>query len=76
MQRSDGSMEVFPYFGDEKAGPGVRWSADRTQAWRLCCEATNGGAAVEKTSLSIAEAVAMVDEMEVSSTAFLDGAVP
>ena len=32
---ADGEADVGTYHGGEDSGEGVRWSADRTKAWRL-----------------------------------------
>ena len=35
LQRRDGSLDIGVYSSDKRCGVGVRWSADRTQTWRM-----------------------------------------
>jgi hypothetical protein len=70
LQRTDGTLDVFQYINDQRVGQGVRWSADRTKAWRLWTPMTGRtgqsscGSVPEKRSISIAEAVSLVYEIE------------
>lgn len=52
-QYVDGRAEVGRYAGNVDVGEGVRWSADRTTAWRL-----NDGKVVEEISLETADRIA------------------
>jgi hypothetical protein len=52
-QYVDGRAEVGRYQGNVDVGEGVRWSADRTTAWRL-----NDGKVVEEISLDTADRIA------------------
>jgi hypothetical protein len=53
MQRLDGSLDVYWYNADQRQGAGVRWSPERTKAWKL-----EHGKVQKK--LSVAEAVSLV----------------
>jgi len=69
LQRVDGTLEIFQYVNDQRVGQGVRWSEDRTKAWRLWAPKTstgqaNFGSQMEKQSISIAEAVSLDYEIE------------
>ncbi|GAX23210.1 hypothetical protein FisN_21Hh108 [Fistulifera solaris] len=35
IEKEDQSVEVFQFVNDEIVGQGVRWSSDRTKAWRI-----------------------------------------
>ena len=76
LQRTDGTLEVYQYINDSRVGQGVRWSSDRTKAWRLWTPSTGRtgqsgcGSTPEKRSISIAEAVGMVSEIELASAAY------
>lgn len=52
LQKRDGELEIYRYENNSRMDPGVRWSADRTKAWRL-----EGGRI--KKSITIAEAVSI-----------------
>jgi len=52
LQRVDGTLDIGVYFNDVRIGVGVRWSADRTSAWKL-----QGGQVKKK--ITIPEAVAL-----------------
>jgi len=52
LQKRDGELEIYRYENNVRTDPGVRWSADRTKAWRL-----EGGRI--KRSITIAEAVSI-----------------
>jgi len=52
LQKKDGELEIYRYENNVRMDPGVRWSADRTKAWRL-----EGGRI--KKSVTIAEAVSI-----------------
>jgi hypothetical protein len=70
LQWTDGTFDVFQYINDQRVGQGVRWSADRSKAWRLWTPMTGRtgqsacGSLPEKRSISIAEAVSLVYEIE------------
>lgn len=57
LQRTDGSLDIGVYCDDRRCGTGVRWSADRTQAWRMC----DG---VVKKKITVPEAVALDYDMD------------
>ena len=57
LQRRDGSLDVGVYSNDKRCGLGVRWSADRTHAWRML------DGKLQKR-ITVAEAVALDYEME------------
>jgi MORN repeat len=57
LQKKDGELEIYRYENNTRVDPGVRWSADRTKAWRL-----EGGRV--KRSVTIAEAVSIGYECE------------
>jgi len=57
LQRTDGSLDIGVYCDDKRFGTGVRWSADRTQAWRMC----DG---VVKKKITVPEAVALDYDMD------------
>lgn len=52
LQRTDGSLDVGVYINDVRRGIGVRWSADRTLAWKMLDGTI-------KKKITIPEAVAM-----------------
>jgi hypothetical protein len=72
LQRTDGTLDIFQYLNDQRVGQGVRWSADRTKAWRLWQPSTartgqsghGGVSALEKKTITVAEAVSLVYEIE------------
>lgn len=68
LQRTDGSLDVGVYDKDVRTGPGVRWSADRTQAWSML----DG---LVKKKISVAEAVAMDYDIDAAVQALDDGMV-
>ena len=35
FQQLNGSVDIYRYVDDKRAGDGVRWSKDRSKAWRL-----------------------------------------
>ena len=35
LQLLNGTADIYRYVNDERIGDGVRWSKDRTKAWRL-----------------------------------------
>lgn len=57
LQKKDGEVEIYRYENNVRLDPGVRWSTDRTKAWKL-----EGGRV--KKSISIAEAVSIGYECE------------
>lgn len=78
LQRTDGTLEIFQYVNDQRVGQGVRWSGDRTKAWRLWMP-SNGrtgqsgcGSVLEKRSISIAEAVGLVSEIELAAATYAE----
>lgn len=76
LQREDGTVEVFQYVNNERVGQGVKWSADRSKAWRLWIPShhhskrnSNGAGhstavTYEKKAISIAEAVSLTYDIE------------
>ena len=73
LQRTDGTVEIFQYVNDQRVGQGVRWSADRSMAWRLWTPRNrhvqsqskqNNTPTMEKHRLTAAEAVSLVYEIE------------
>jgi hypothetical protein len=77
LQRTDGMLEIFQYVNDQRVGQGVRWSADRSKAWRLWTPSSSGrtGASVSQSSsctvsalqkqkMTVAEAVSLVYDIE------------
>jgi hypothetical protein len=54
LQRVDGSMDVHLYRDDQRTGNGVRWSTDRTKAWKL----------PSKKKIDLVQAVQIVQEIE------------
>ena len=52
LQRTDGSLDVGVYINDVRRGIGVRWSADRTSAWKMFDGTI-------KKKITVPEAVAM-----------------
>lgn len=63
LQSLDGSIDIGIYEKDVPRGVGIRWSADRTQAWRLLDGAV-------KENISIPEAVALNYDIEDATAAF------
>ena len=55
-----GEVEVSGMAADARVGEGARWSADRTQAWRL-----RDGVMVEEVSLEVASSLASALELPV-----------
>ena len=82
MQRTDGTLEIFQYVNDQRVGQGVRWSVDRSKAWRLWMP-SNGGrttshnnktmSALQKQKMTIAEAVSLVYDIEKAAEASMEG---
>ena len=80
LQRTDGTLEIFQYVNDQRVGQGVRWSADRTRAWRLwmpsseVCKVSQGNAptALQKQKMTVSEAVSLVYDIEQASCDGLD----
>ena len=62
LQRTDGSIDVGVYERDVRYGVGVRWSVDRTQAWKLI----DG---IVKQKISIPEAVALDYDIDAAAQA-------
>jgi hypothetical protein len=62
LQRTDGSLDIGVYSCDVRVGVGVRWSADRTQAWKMC----DG---LVKKKITIPEAVALDYDIEAAAVA-------
>mmetsp|Transcript_23521 Transcript_23521/g.44732 ORF Transcript_23521/g.44732 Transcript_23521/m.44732 type:complete len:421 (-) Transcript_23521:164-1426(-) len=60
LQRTDGSLDLYRYEDDRRVGAGVRWSADRTKAWRL--DLVRGSVRAKK--ITVAEAVSLVYQIE------------
>jgi hypothetical protein len=60
LQRTDGSLDVGVYINDVRRGIGVRWSADRTSAWKMF----DG---VVKKKITIPEAVAMDYDIDIAA---------
>lgn len=60
LQRTDGSLDLYRYEDDRRVGAGVRWSADRTKAWRL--DLVRGTVRAKK--ITVAEAVSLVYQIE------------
>lgn len=60
LQRTDGSLDLYRYEDDRRVGAGVRWSVDRTKAWRL--EMVRGTVRAKK--VTVAEAVSLVYQIE------------
>jgi len=57
LQRANGSLDIGVYSNDARIGVGVRWSADRTAAWRML----DGKI---KKRIPVPEAVALDYDME------------
>jgi len=57
LQRTDGSVDIGVYCEDQRFGVGVRWSPDRTVAWKMC----DG---VVKKKITVPEAVALDYDMD------------
>ena len=83
LQKTDGTIDIHQYINDERVGQGVRWSADRSKAWRIWMPAGRGTGQIgnvcvmEKQRISVAEAVSLnyeIDQAVASATA--DLAVP
>jgi hypothetical protein len=62
LQRTDGSLDIGVYSNDVRVGVGVRWSADRTQAWKMC----DG---LVKKKVTVPEAVAIDYDIEAAASA-------
>lgn len=62
LQRTDGSLDIGVYKNDVRFGIGVRWSADRTQAWKL----VDG---IVKKKIPIPEAVALDYDIDAAAQA-------
>lgn len=65
LQRTDGSLDMGVYHHDVRVGVGVRWSADRTVAWKM-----NDGQIKKK--ITIPEAVALDYDIEATARALDD----
>jgi hypothetical protein len=63
LQRTDGSLDLYRYEDDKRVGTGVRWSTDRTKAWRL--DVVRGTVRTKK--ISVAEAVSLVYQIDSGS---------
>ena len=81
IQRTDGALEIFQYVNDQRVGQGVRWSADRSKAWRLWMP-SNGGrtsqdnktaTALQKQKMTVAEAVSLVYDIEQAAEGSMEG---
>jgi hypothetical protein len=66
LQRMDGSLDVGVYVNDVRRGIGVRWSADRTLAWRML-----DGTVRKK--ITVPEAVAMDYDIDAAAQAAMEG---
>jgi hypothetical protein len=72
LQRTDGMLEIFQYVNDQRVGQGVRWSADRSRAWRLWIPSSSSSSStnralvsgLQKQSMTVAEAVSLVYDIE------------
>ena len=64
LQRTDGSLDLYRYEDDRRVGAGVRWSADRTKAWRLDM---NRAGTVRTKKITVAEAVSLVYQIDGAS---------
>jgi MORN repeat len=70
LQRTSGELDVFRYQADKRVGTGVRWSPDRTQAWKLETPKSSSESTAATSSqlrlskISIAEAVSLVYGIE------------
>jgi hypothetical protein len=62
LQRTDGSLDIGVYCNDVRIGIGVRWSADRTLAWKMC----DG---LVKKKITIPEAVALDYDIDAAAQA-------
>jgi hypothetical protein len=65
LQRTDGSLDVGVYIHDIRRGIGVRWSADRTMAWKMM----DG---IVKKKITIPEAVAMDYDIDAAADAAMN----
>jgi hypothetical protein len=63
LQKLDGSLDIFIYDDDQRRGPGIRWSPDRSTTWIL---KENG---TIKNKSNIAEAVSFDYGMQADSAA-------
>ena len=81
LQKTDGTLEIFQYINDQRVGQGVRWSADRSKAWRLWMP-SNGGRTgqssknvitLEKQKMTVAEAVSLVYDIEKAAEGIAEG---
>jgi hypothetical protein len=61
LQRTDGSLDLYKYEEDKRVEAGVRWSADRSKAWRL--DPCRGGI-FRPRKVTVAEAVSLVYQIE------------
>ena len=74
LQRTDGTIEIFQYVNDQRVGQGIRWSADRSKAWRLWMPSSAAkGAPLQKQKISIAEAVSLDYDIEQAAQGSLEG---
>jgi hypothetical protein len=78
IQRNDGSIEIYQYVNNSRVGQGVRWSKDRTKAWRLWKKAGvspkstgSTGKSTEERKISVTEAATLVQEIEQASKEIL-----
>lgn len=60
LQRTDGSLDLYRYEDDKRVGSGVRWSTDRTKAWRLDIVRST----VRAKKITVAEAVSLVYQID------------
>lgn len=67
LQRTDGSLDIAVYSNDVRVGVGVRWSADRTVAWKMC----DG---LVKKKITVVEAVALDYDIDAVAEALEDDA--
>jgi hypothetical protein len=69
LQRTDGSLDVGVYINDIRRGIGVRWSADRTMAWKMMDGTI-------KKKITIPEAVAMDYDIDSAAEAAMNISSP
>jgi hypothetical protein len=62
LQRVDGSLDICVYKEDARIGVGVRWSADRKNAWELCSGKT-------QRKITLPEAIALDYEIDAAARA-------
>mmetsp|Transcript_870 Transcript_870/g.1589 ORF Transcript_870/g.1589 Transcript_870/m.1589 type:complete len:103 (+) Transcript_870:197-505(+) len=49
-QLTDGRVEIYRYVNDSRVGDGVRWSANRTKAWRMVDGKVKGRVSMEEAT--------------------------